>query len=301
MPKVTCRLSISYDESNKLRPLADGIFAASLEDVESFGKIVGSEVSVTESKVMGINALLKVCLPEDSPELLNLIAAIESKYGFKLFDRLCIPLDLRESHYALVKDRVFSKKEIDSSPLLWLRGSRAIAKHDERTLEQAENDVYVAERQKPRSGLRLGFLTPFTGMAVNDALKEKLLGADIAALDLSERVVNTGDLWSLRSKTTLPACWTKVFNSWGELVTDCKRDWVKFEGRGYKMDYDPPALRFGADELASVGDFDIAMTRERIEGGVHSAYRQCIVTQRFRQVLKELKVSGVEYVPVEVV
>lgn len=64
---------------------------------------------------------------------------------------------------------------------------------------------------------------------------------------------------------------------------------------------EPAVLRYQRAEVEALDAFDMAVTFERVGQTEQGAYRQCIVTQRFREVMMKLNVKGVDYVPVELV
>ena len=62
-----------------------------------------------------------------------------------------------------------------------------------------------------------------------------------------------------------------------------------------------PELTYNKDEVEKLGAFDIAMTAERTGINKPCSSRYLVVSQRFREVLRELKVPAVYYTPVRLI
>jgi hypothetical protein len=52
--------------------------------------------------------------------------------------------------------------------------------------------------------------------------------------------------------------------------------------------------------MDALGGFDVALTAERVGNGPRISFPAVIVSQRFREVLTELKIPGVGYTPVAI-
>jgi len=57
-------------------------------------------------------------------------------------------------------------------------------------------------------------------------------------------------------------------------------------------------MRYRREEISDLAPFDVAMTYEFTGNHKRGAYRGMVVSQRFREVLKELGVKRSCYVPV---
>jgi hypothetical protein len=99
----------------------------------------------------------------------------------------------------------------------------------------------------------------------------------------------------LRSKVILPPPLNLLLGEHGHPV-EPNTEWWCWWDDGAR---DPVTLRYERAKMEALGPFDIAMTNERVGQTEQGAYRQCIVSQRFREVMTRLKVRGVRYVPVE--
>jgi hypothetical protein len=198
----------------------------------------------------------------------------------------------------------WSKKEINSSELLWLRASRLIATHAEKGLDQLAREDYVAKvDSRLNSGVQFGSLMPFTALAVAEPLRSQLLEENPRGLHLppvcflpEARKVGK-PLWAVRSRVVMPRPLNLLQGEQGNPVEPNTEWWCWWDDGGR----DPAVLRYQRTEVEALGPFDIAMTFERVGQTEQGAYRQCIVTQRFREVMGKLKVKGVDYVPVELV
>ena len=93
----------------------------------------------------------------------------------------------------------------------------------------------------------------------------------------------------------MPPALNPLINEAGGVVIP-NTEWWCFHDDGGRT---PEVLRYRAEEVKALGDFDIAMTYERVGYHKSTAYRWCIVSQKFRQALKKLKVRAVTYVPVQ--
>lgn len=197
--------------------------------------------------------------------------------------------------------QTWNKKEIDACDLLWLRNTQLIASHKDAAPEQLVREDYVAALDsKQRSRVQFGSLMPFTALAVAETLHTQLAEASLEGLDLppvtfvpeDQKVIKP--LWALKSSVILPRPTNLLQGEKGNAV-EPNTEWWCWWGDGGR---DPAVLRYRRHEVEAVGPFDIAMTIERVGQTNQGAYRQCIVTQRFRETMTRLNVKGVSYVPV---
>jgi hypothetical protein len=116
------------------------------------------------------------------------------------------------------------------------------------------------------------------------------------------------ELWQLWSDVVMPPCLLPLYDDAGEPTTqDNLADPIEYTdrprdpGRGVYYNGGPYRdfeLCFSASEVAALGDFDVAITRERVGIGKRGALRRLIISQRFRQVLMREKLPGMEHIPV---
>jgi len=116
------------------------------------------------------------------------------------------------------------------------------------------------------------------------------------------------DLWQLWSDVVMPPCLLPLYDDAGEPTTqDNLADPIEYTdrprdpGRGVHYNGGPYRefeLCFSGNEVAALGDFDVAITRERVGNTRRVAVRALIISQRFRQMLKREKLPGMEHIPV---
>ena len=302
MPIVHWDFSISGESGTqndrKLEPRSRRIYAASAEEVEELAVVSGFEVTGWDRDGAKYRKIA-VKEPEGSERLKKLLAAIKNKYGFVPNERLVVPVADRDHVFGVHKVREYTPEEIDSCELLYISFvDKTIAVHKWGTPEQIEAEQYVVEKHRKKKTVPFGFLTPFPAKAVTGELKDQLENAGLEGVEF-EPVVNGDDIWKLWSSLRLPRCQLPLVDGSGaEVEPDV---WPKFGEKFFDdKGYNPPELTYNRNEVEKLGAFDIAMTAERI-GGYPHVYRLHVVSQRFREVLNELKVPAVHYAPVRLI
>ena len=282
----------------KLRPHSRGIDAASPEDVEQLAAAAGFETSGWD-RDGAKHRKIEVKEPEGSERLKKLLAAIKDKYGFVPNERSVVPVADRDHVFGLHKVREYTPEDIDSCELLYISFvKKIIAEHKWGTPEQIEAEQYVVEKHRKKKTVPFGTLMPFHAMAITGELKNQLEGAELKRVEF-EPVVNGDDIWKLWSSLRMPRCLLPLVDQNGaEVEPDVRPKFGEqyFDDKGYN----PPELTYNRNEVEKLGSFDIAMTAERI-GGFPHVFRQHVVSQRFREVLKQLKVPAVHYAPVRLI
>ena len=292
------RISINFRYPAAPGPSTNGINAANGEDVDEIGVKAGLEVSGGE-----VGRQIEIDLDEKDPRLLGLYEAIWEKYQLKPSPHQVLPVSERHLYFGVRRKVTWSKNEINASEWLCLQNTLLIAADACcRTNEQLSREDYVAERDpRQRSAVQFGSLMPFTGLAVAEPLRSLLIAEELQGLHLpAVRFVSKAGgiikpLWALRSKVILPPPLNLLLGEHGHPV-EPNTEWWCWWDDGAR---DPVTLRYERAEMEALGPFDIAMTNERVGQTEQGAYRQCIVSQRFREVMTRLKVRGVRYVPVE--
>ena len=282
----------------ELRPQSRGIYAATAEEVEELAAVSGFEASGWDRDEYKYRKI-DVKEPEGSERLKKLLAAIKDKYGFVLNERLVVPVADRDHVFGVHKVREYTPEEIDSCELLYINfAGKAIAEHKDGTPEQVEAEQYVVERHRKKKTVQFGYLTPFAAKAVTGELKDQLEDAGLKRVEF-EPVINGDDIWKLWSSLKMPRCLLPLVDQNGaEIGPDVRPKFGEqyFDDKGYN----PPELTYNRNEVEKLGTFDIAMTAERI-GGYPEVFRLHVVSQRFREVLKQLKVPAVHYAPVRLI
>ena len=284
----------------KLRPQSRGIYAASAEEVEELAAVSGFEAPGWDRDGYKFRKI-DVKEPEGSERLKKLLAAIKGKYGFVPSGHKVVPVADRDHVFGLRKVRKYTTEEIDSWELLYISVvGKTIAEHKEGTPDQVEAEQYVVERHRKKKTVPFGMLMPFHAKAVTGELKDQLEDAGLAGVEF-EPVINGDDIWKLGSSLRMPRCLLPLIDQSGaEVEPDV---WpTRFSGKYFDdRGYEPPELTYDKNEVAKLGIFDIAMTAERIYGSKSSSSRFLVVSQRFREVLNQLKVSAVHYAPVHLI
>lgn len=130
---------------------------------------------------------------------------------------------------------------------------------------------------------------------VNDELRSELEARDLKGIvfhpvffDHPEKA--KGHFWELGSSLTMPPCLLPV-------VTIPRTD----PPAGHAYDdggHFPQELRFRRREVAALGDFDIAITREDIDLRPSAWWRELVISQRAYRILRDLKVTTAVFAPV---
>jgi hypothetical protein len=243
-------------------------------------------------------------LPEDDPRLHWLIERINKSYGWKPSKWFNIPMEERSRYFGVRKNRQYSKKELEAEPFLHLHfAANAIARHCDGTAEQIESEVYVAVAdQFQTTKTQFGTLAPFVGLCVTEPLGRRLEGAGLKGLSFDPVVILPADqvkkpLLKLSSAVIAPRSLLPIVNESGHQI-EPNTEWACYPDDG---GYQPHEFKYRKEELKKFQEVDIAMSYERTGVSKARAYRWCIVSQRFRQVMAELKVRGTIYAPVRFV
>jgi hypothetical protein len=245
---------------------------------------------------------LAVELDENDPRLAKLYESIWEKYRLRPSPHHVVSASERHLYFGVRRMVTWSKKEINTSELLWLRASKLIATHGEKNSDQLAREEYVAKLDsRQNSGVQFGSLMPFSALAVAEPLRSQLLGENLRGLHLppvsfvpEDRKVGK-PLWAVRSRVVMPRPLNLLQGEEGTPVEPNTEWWCWWDDGGC----DPAVLRYQRAEVEALSPFDIAITFERVGQTEQGACRQCIVTPRFREVMMKLNVKGVDYVPVE--
>lgn len=296
--KTVWQFSISYDSSNAPGPISIGMRARKPEDVDAFGSLINTPVAKNASSP---DRLLRVELSEGDPRLQLLLERVERAYGWKPSKWFNIPREERSRYFGVRKNRQYSKKELDAVTFLHLHyAANAIATHKDGTAEQVDNEVYVAEADRLQTTkTQFGTLAPFVGLCVTEPLGRRLEGAGLKGLSLDPVVILPADhvkkpLLKLSSAVIAPRSLLPIVNESGHQI-EPNTEWSCYLDDG---GYQPHEFKYRQEELKRFREVDIAMSYERTGVTKARAYRWCLVSQRFREVMAELKVRGTIYAPV---
>ena len=283
----------------KLGPHSRGIYTASAEDIEELAAVSGFEV--TGWDLDGVKRRkIAVKEPEGSERLKKLLVAIKDKYGFVPSEHTIVSVADRANVFGLCKLREYTSAELDEPQFVCIDYvDKIIAEHKDGTPEQIEAEQYVVEPHRKKKTVRLGILMPSHQMAVSGELKDQLEDAGLEGVEF-EPVINGDDIWKLGSSLRMPRSLLPLVDGSGAQVEP--DEWAKFADKHFDdKGYYPPELTYDKDEMEKLGAFDIAMTAERTGNAKAICSRCLVVSQRFREVLDELKVPAVRYTPVRLI
>lgn len=303
MAKSNWFFTLEFDECGA-RPgaTATGIRTQSARELEEIAEAAGFDLTTCyESPTIGAVRQLRVQEPEDSLRLQRLIKEIKLRYNLVPAGSMPTQGKRQEKFFGVRKVRSYSKQELDHCELLYLHcGTCSIAKHQDAETEELMTETYVSVPGSTKKKVRFGNLSPFRALVVRGDLKSSLESESLTGLRF-EPVVNGENIFKLTSSIVLPRCKLPLVGGNGLVIEDVDNwsdeiGWRLFRDHGY----DPAELVFGRTEIESIGEFDIAITRERTGVSDKRAVRWCIVSQKFRRVLTTLKVVEAQYAPVRI-
>jgi hypothetical protein len=301
--RVKWTFSIDYYRGEDVaRPLSIGVQLSTPEEVENFADYLGAEIPGRNDPNHHSRGL-RVELLEDDPRLHSVIQRIVSRYGWKPSKWFEIPLEERSHYFGIRKVREYSKKDLDGAAFLSLLADKSIANQRDGTAEQVDAEVYVAEADRLQSAkTQLGTLFPFQAYGVTESLGRQLQGAGLKGLSLEPVVFVPADqvkkpLLKLSSAFVAPRSLLPIVNETGHQI-EANTKWPCYLDDG---GYQPHEFKYRKTDFERFQAVDIAMSYERTGVTKARAYRWCLVSQRFRQIMAELKVLGASYSPVRFV
>lgn len=300
-------ISIAYDPTEAPRPRAGGLYTGTPEHVHLFAQILGKTANQS-----GKYCTLSVEVNGDTTELDALLQEIEYLYGFKYYDGLIVPLELRREYFCVKKTRVYHQAELDNAEFLLVNVNRIIGEWcDCLSEDQIENEQYVVDAKRTLDNkIQFGSIFPLSALAVGEEFKSKLEQANLDGLNLSPVIASPSNrlkkkLWKFGSDYVLPRSQLRIVGLRGESV-----EFSPLWNRGYFDDAGTPVeLIYSEADFRSIGPFDIAMTAERLgcvasndEAGSRSrAVRRCVVSQKFREFTIKHRFKHAEFSPVRFV
>lgn len=250
-------------------------------------------------------AWIDVCEPMGSPRLAELLRMLEECHGFKPWPHTVFDMRQRDRYFGVQRIRTFSKKEIDQCEYLAFGLVYSLGHAVFRTEEQFAADQYITDKvANLKKDPAMGCLSPFQALVVMPQMRDILLKANLVGLDVDEEVIGSkGRLFKLGSSIILPKTLTRIVNGQGEDVDPDVWKVTTIHGGTEDHIYDdghrPCILRYRRAEFEQHAPFDVAMTYEFIGNHKQGAYRGLIVSQKFRQLLKYLKVRGTYFSPIQ--
>ena len=245
------------------------------------------------------NARIEVLEPADSPRMARILALIEEKYGFRANPNGVFDMSRSRELFGVQRVRKYSRSEMDGAEYLSFGMVRFIAHAAFRDQQQFAADSYVVRdfRKSAKTNL-MGCLSPFHAIALNGDMKNRLEAYGLVGANFNDEVGGScGELWKFGSSIVLPRCLTRLVNGQGRDV-DHPDDWRIHTEQLYDDGCRPVSIRYMRCDFQAIGRFDVAMQREFVGNHQAGAYRGCLVSQRFRRILKDLGIRGTHYVPV---
>lgn len=299
MATVTCELEI--ESSTSLNGNSTGRVITNSERLKKKIEDLGYTLV---PMALGTYHLCTIVESEGSNKMEAVRDAVLSE-GFNEVKTSIIPKADRRSCFAFKYWRKFTKQDIKQAEYLCLK----IKVNKEIIADYAHTspEGYVLKvSNRLRSKLDIGWLDIVLALYVSEMGREQLQGGNFTGIhfepaiyDQPEKYKEIKQLYQLTSTLTMPSCLLPILNKDGEIVDE---HWKEGGTRAWNDGgYIQPILKYRREEVAAMGAFDIAKTRETTGFNPRLYRHQYIVSQRFREYLEELKVRTVEFVPVELV
>lgn len=258
-------------------------------------------------------AFLILNIPVEHPKLPEVLRIIRDETG-----RIPIPHRIMRHNgenmkYFYVRVfREYEERDVRDLPYVVVHCKRRIG--DSRDPLQTDDEQYLAKaNNRLKAHWKYGSLGFHTAYAMSRRLKELLeqepmrgFLPHLVLFDKPEKAAK--ELWQPWSEVVMPPCLLPLVDNLGEPTTSDGladpieyTDRPRYPGRGVHYEggpYIPEELCYSATEVAALGEFDVAIARERVGNFKRGAFRPLIISQRFRKVLKQEKLSGMQYNPV---
>jgi hypothetical protein len=321
MPKFRIRITISI-EGEKKGSYASSIYVGERSIYNHFKERYAlKELWFRETSPSGNSpsGALEVLESSDSERLRSIEEDIEKLTGMKR-SKKGILTDEEELKYYSPGIRVtYSSQELAAAE--YLDFSPPASKEIGRFGLLLDDETYVVELDKRQQNKHLfgclfpffeicGFAEPLKGQLAECGLRHLVFDPILLVEPkvIRERGMNSPEplpsvepappakilkpLWKLTSDVVLPPCLYALLHNGGQPFTgDLARGCAYDNSTGL-------GLRFKREAIESLPPFDVAVTRERTGIARSNAFRQVIVSQKFRQAMLELGVKSAEYVPV---
>lgn len=296
-----------------------GFYCRELDPVHATGLVINTKAlfcriaQLSGCVTRGNPAYLTVEVPLDHPGLPETLRLIKDETG-----RIPCPHGIMRNSSESTKFfnvsviREYEEKDSRHLPFAVIRCHRMIAETAHRI--QTDDEHYIAKADRRlKARWEFGSLGYLPAYAMNTRLKDVLVQQQmkgfhprVVLFDKPEKAIK--ELWQPWSDVVMPRCLLPLKNNIGEPTTPDNlahpieyTDRIRDPGRGVHYccgPYRETELCYSATEVVELGDFDIALTQERVGGTKGVAFRELIVSQRFRQVLRREKLCGMEYQPV---
>ena len=233
----------------------------------------------------------------DDPHLAEILILLKEA-GWKPFYGEFVPLDLVDSRFWVRRLRHYEKSDRDH--VAYLKIEHWGGREPTFTAARAEGGSFLAKVAGAKWGNRVGYArTARSPFFLNDDFKsaleaENLLGLNFLPVLWDHPEKAKGKFWQLSSSITMPRCLLPILN-----VPETQQPWTTYDDGGHF----PQELVFRRSQVEAIEPFDVALTapEEEIHCGPNSWPRTLVVSQRFRQVIKRLKLTTAELIPARLV
>jgi hypothetical protein len=239
-------------------------------------------------------AYLKIQAFEGDPSLEKILSLLRT-VGWKPYFGEDVPDELRATHFAVSRFRCYEKGDKDKCD--YLRLSRWSLGEDLFDFDSVRDGLYYGNvkgaRWKARYGHAYNQHLP-SPCFVNGDLKQALEAENLKGMafkpvlfDKPEKA--SGEFWQMTSTVTMPPCLLPVLT-----IPSTPRPVMRYDDGGHS----PQELVFEEAAVRKIEPFDVALTREYLYPEPGAWAYLFVVSQRFRQVARKLKLSTVDFVPV---
>ena len=259
---------------------------------DSLWKFANEHLGVSERR-----DYIKIEVPEKTSQL-PIFLGLLKEAGWKPFFGEFLPPELKDSRFEVRRFRHYEKIDREKAEYLtihrwgpWFAAIGYAGMNDE---------VYVGKVSGTKWATRYGRIdNSRSPRFVSDQLKAELEAAKLVGLtflpvlwDHPEKA--KGKFWQVSSSITMPRCLLPILN-----VPDTPSPWTIYDDGGHF----PQELVFRRSEVKAIEPFDVALTapEEEIHCGPNSWPRTLVVSQRFRQIIKKLKLTTAELISARLV
>jgi hypothetical protein len=266
----------------------------------SFGAVEKWHI-LTDGKISKAIAYFEASFDDSRTHLI--LKLIHEAFGLSISPHTRIKTYERSQYFGPDLNRIYTKKDVEAAPLLRWAGAKAdIGTY----LRQTDREQwFLSPDKRLKNKFDAGFLSPFPALAVSAGLKEALEHSNLKGLDFNQVKLeppspSPKEIWRIDSQLRMPPCLLPIQHQDGSLFSGDFAKGSLWDDAGIM----PYELKFSSAEVAAMGAFDVALTMERTGMDASHAFRDIIVSQKFRQVLerlraeKILKIPPLEFVPV---
>jgi hypothetical protein len=242
----------------------------------------------------GIGGHLTIREPKGSEKLGKVLALIQAETGLTPIEISNPPVELRSGSFSIRYHRTYTNPDLATAPLLRLYPKHVILGS---ILEVAPDCSFIVKADHNQKGKRtFGRLGYTLACGVAEPLKtqlesEQLKGLEFVPIKLVPEHKAVKPLWQISSSFRLPRCLLPFLAD-----AESESKYGKLTGSFETYGYMPYELSYQRKEIESMGDFDVALTAEII--AYEYPMREIVVSQKFRKVMLDLKIPGLDYVPV---